>query len=116
MPTPKDVVDQYHKAFAGKDYATARSLLHDDLDFRGPIDTFTSADDLIESIQRLSPIVQDVRINKVFSEGDEVCVLYDLVTTTPAGAAPIAEWFQVRDDKIAAIKVYFDARPFAAPQ
>lgn len=52
----------------------------------------------------------------MFSEGDEVCVLYDLVTTTPAGAAPVAEWFRVRDDRIAAIQVYFDARPFAPPQ
>ena len=30
------------------------------------------------------------------------------------GTAFIAEWYQVKGDKIAAIRVVFDARPFAA--
>jgi hypothetical protein len=37
-----------------------------------------------------------------------------MVTKTPAGAALIAEWCQVRGDKIASIRVVFDARPFDA--
>lgn len=116
MPTSRDVVARYHEAFAGKDFATARSLLHDDLEFRGPIDTFATADDFIAAIQGLSTIVEEVRLRKLFSEGDEACILYDLVTTTPAGTAPVAEWYRVRGDRIAAIQAYFDARPFAPPQ
>ena len=34
---------------------------------------------------------------------------------TPAGTVPVAEWLTVKDDKIAAIRVFFDARPFAPP-
>jgi len=36
-----------------------------------------------------------------------------MVTKTPAGTAFIAEWHQVKGGKIAAIRVVFDARPFA---
>ena len=35
----------------------------------------------------------------------------DLITNTPAGTIPTAGWFQLRDGKIAAIRVFFDARP-----
>jgi hypothetical protein len=35
-------------------------------------------------------------------------------TNTPAGTQPVAEWYHVRDDKIARLQAYFDARPFAA--
>jgi ketosteroid isomerase-like protein len=31
----------------------------------------------------------------------------------PVPTAPTAEWYRVRDGRIAAIKVFFDARPFA---
>jgi hypothetical protein len=37
-----------------------------------------------------------------------------MVTKSPAGTAFIAEWHRVKGDKIAAIRVVFDARPFAA--
>ena len=53
-------------------------------------------------------------MRKAFVDGDDVCLLYDMVTSTPAGAQPIAEWYRVREGKIAAIQVYFDSQPFAA--
>ena len=34
--------------------------------------------------------------------------------STPAGTTFIAEWYQVKDGKIAALRVVFDTRPFAA--
>jgi hypothetical protein len=49
----------------------------------------------------------------VFVDGDDVCVLYDMVTNTPVGTALIVEWHKLKDDKIAAITAVFDARPFA---
>jgi ketosteroid isomerase-like protein len=109
------IVERYQQAFGGKDFETARSLLADDLEFRGPIDTFHSADDYLAAIRRLSAIVEGVEVERVFADGDDVAIFYGLVTSTPAGTAPVAEWYRVRDAKIAEIRVYFDARPFAPP-
>jgi len=53
-------------------------------------------------------------VKKVFAEGNDMCVLYDMVINTPAGTAFIVEWYQVRDEKIGALWAVFDARPFAA--
>jgi hypothetical protein len=104
---------RYHDAWKQHDFAAARSLLHDDLSFHGPIDTFERADDYIDALERLQPMVEDIETERVFSDGDDVVVLFELIT--PQGRAPVAEWYRVDGDKIAALKVYFDARPFAPP-
>jgi ketosteroid isomerase-like protein len=105
------VVEQYFAAFGRGDMAAARRLLWDDLSFRGPIDTFSKADDLIKALSALAPIVKGIEHRKVLVDGDDVATFYDMLT--PMGAAPIAEWHHVRDGKIDAIRVYFDPRPFA---
>lgn len=109
------IVQEYQKAIGSGDMKAARKLLQDDLSFVGPIDTFDSPEPYLESLNKLHPIVERVDVKKVFVDGNDVCMLYDMATnTTPAITAFIAEWFQVKGDKIAAIRVVFDARPFAA--
>ena len=112
---PQEIVDRYYATWTNNDFAASRALLHDNLSFHGPIDKFDNADDYIGAIKRLASIVQGIEKRKTFVDGDDVCVVYDLLTVTPAGAAPVAEWFTVSGDKIAAIRVFFDARPFAPP-
>lgn len=109
----KAVADKFFKAWTGGDFDTARGLLHDDLSFQGPIDSFDNADAYIGALQGLSQIVKAAEEQKVFVDGDDVCVIYDLVTATPAGTAPTAEWYHLRGGKISAVRVFFDARPFA---
>ena len=104
------VVARYFAAFGGGDVTTARQLLWDDLSFHGPIDTFNNADDLIRSLSALAPLVKGIEQRKVLVDGDDVATFYDMLT--PMGTSPIAEWHHVRDGKIDAIQVYFDARPF----
>ena len=112
---PADVVERFTSAWTSKDFQTARALLSDGLDFKGPIDTFDNADAYMAAIQRLAEIVNGIETRKLFVDGQDVCVIYDMITATPAGTVPIAEWHQVRDGKIARIRVYFDSRPFAPP-
>jgi ketosteroid isomerase-like protein len=110
---PRAITDTFFKAWTTGDLATARSLLHDDVSFSGPIDSFDSADAYIGALQGLSQIVARAEEQKVFVDGNDVCVIYDLVTNTPAGTAPTVEWYHVSGDKISAVRVFFDARPFA---
>ena len=107
------VVNQYFVAFGSGDMAAARRLLRDDLSFKGPIDTFNNADDLIKSLSALAPIVKGRENVKVLVDGDDVATFYDMLT--PMGSAAIAELHHVRDGKIDAIRVYFDPRPFVHP-
>ncbi len=113
MASASEVVHKFHAAVGGKNFSAARKLLHDDLNFKGPIDTFRNADDYVEAVKKMSGIVKSVDVKKLFVDGDDVRVLYDMITNTPVGTAFISEWFRVKDDKISEIRVVFDARPFA---
>lgn len=111
----REIVDAYRAAWENKDFETARQQLADNLDFAGPIDTFDNADDYITAIKGLSQITKGTSTKRVFEDGADVCVIYDLQTATPAGDAPVAEWYQVADGRISMIRVFFDARPFSPP-
>ena len=109
----RQIVDEFGAAFAKKDFSGARRLLHDDLSFQGPIDTFSRADDYVASITRLGAMMKGLRHQMTLVEGNEVAVFY--VLDTAFGSAPVADWYTIRDRKIASIRTYFDARPFAPP-
>ena len=86
-----EIIESYQTALGKGDFATARKLMQDNMTFQGPLDTFNTADEYLESLKKLASIVQRIDLKKVFVDGDDVCVLYDMVTNTPAGTAFIAE-------------------------
>jgi hypothetical protein len=106
------VAEDFFAAWTSRDFARARALLHDDLSFEGPIDSFSDADSYLQSLQGLSEIITGVDKRKVFVDGEDVCVIYDM-HTAPVPDARIAEWYTVRAGKIGSMSVVFDARPFA---
>ena len=114
MEGAAEVVAQYHQAFSSGDGAKARSLLADDLHFKGPIEEFDNAEAYMQSVAKLAQIVTGSDVKKVLADGDDVVTIYDLHTSTPAGTSNIAEWATVKGGKIAEMRVFFDARPFAA--
>jgi hypothetical protein len=107
------LADEFLDAWTHKQFERARSLLHDHLSFTGPIDSFTNADAYLASLRQLSDIVISTELRKVFADGDDACVIYDLHTTS-VPTARVCEWFRIRGGRIASISVVFDARPFAA--
>src|SRR5215472_16386529 len=92
------------QALGKGDFAAARKLVHDNLLFQGPIDTFHSSEPYFEALKKLHPIIQRVDMKKIFADGNDVCVLYDMVTKTPAGTAFVCEWYKVKGEKIAEIR------------
>ena len=113
MADPAQVAERFFDAWTSKDFERARWLLQDDVSFEGPIDTFSDADSYLASLRQLSGIVTGAEKQKVFVDGDDVCVIYDL-KTAPVPSSRTCEWYRVRDGKIASVSVVFDARPFAA--
>ena len=108
------IVSDYQQALGKGDFAGARKLVYDNLSFQGPLDTFHSPEPYFEALKKLHPIIQRIDMKKTFADGNDVCVRYDMVTNTPAGTAFVCEWYHVKGEKIAGIRVVFDARPFAA--
>jgi SnoaL-like protein len=104
-----NAVRKYHESWTQRDMRTARSYLVDDLDFQGPIDTFTNADDFIATLARFAAMLSRVDLLQEFYADDAAALLYDCVTDSPAGTIRTAEFFWLRDNKIATIRLVFDA-------
>jgi limonene-1,2-epoxide hydrolase len=114
MALPVDIVERYADALSSGDFDTARSLLADDLHFRGPIDEFHRADDYLAALRQLFSMVRGVENQATVAQDAQVVRFY--VLDTPVATAPVAEWFTVKDGRIAELRAYFDARPFAPPR
>ena len=71
MTNAATIVANYQSAVDAGDFVAARKLLRDDLAFHGPIDRFTSAEPLLESLKKLHPIVERIDVKKTFMDGDE---------------------------------------------
>jgi hypothetical protein len=109
---PRTVAATYFSAWKDKDFATLRSILADEVTFRGPLASLDDADACVEGLQGMSQIMTDIVIHKTFVDGLDVLTWFDLQTTV-APPAPTANWSHVEEGKITAIRVTFDARALA---
>jgi hypothetical protein len=112
--SPKEIVLAYQRALGASDYKTARTYLSDHFSFQGPLASHDKPEGLLKDLEQLHHIVKGVNMHKVFVDGEDVCLLYDLITTNPPVTSFTCEWYHVVDGKIASIRVTFDARPYAA--
>jgi hypothetical protein len=104
----------YLEAVATQQYDRVEGLLAPDLRFRGPAMTRTSAGEFLAALKRLAAIHVRNDVKRVFVDGDHVCVIYDFVTDTSAGALPAIEWLQFGGDRISSIDLYYDRLPWQA--
>ncbi len=110
---PRTLAATYFQAWGARDFVALRSVLADDATFRGPLGTADGADECIQGLTRMSEILSDIIIHKVFVDGPDVVTWFDLHTTI-APPAPTANWSHVESGKIAAIRVTFDPREVIA--
>ncbi len=115
MPTTTDrktLALEYLQAVAACDHAALQQRLAPDLRFRGPVMARSSAAEFLAALKRLGAIHVRSDVKRVFVDGDEVCVIYDFVTSTSAGALPTIEWLRFDGDRICAIDLYYDRLPW----
>ncbi len=66
--------------------------------------------DFIASTSHVAPITKRIEHRKMFIDGDEVCVIYNFVTTMDAlGSTRIAQWMKIKMGKTASLG-YFSTR------
>lgn len=102
----------YLEALGGQRYEKALDFLHEDVRIRGPAgETFGKPLDFIEMLRRYRGKYD---VKKVFVDGTDVCVLYDLVIGD--SAVFMSSWYQVRDGKIASVHTVFDPGAMGPPR
>lgn len=102
----------YLRAWQEHDWSALRSVLADDVTFRGPLASLDDADACVQGLKGMSQIMTEVVVRKRFVDGSDVLTWFDLHTTV-APPVPTANWSHVEDGRITAIRVAFDARALA---
>jgi len=108
-----DIIQGYFKKFfSGKArHLEVRDLLTDDFTFRDPLMSADSADEYVEQLRSLGDEIEMyAEVREIVGEGDVVAALIDF--QGPGGTMQYAQWFTMRDGKIARLEVIYDPRPF----
>jgi ketosteroid isomerase-like protein len=104
----RTVAHAYLEAFSRKDFDAFRRLLADDITFTGPTGKLSGAEAISTAYQRLAGMLVRNELRKTFVDKDEVCIIYDFVSDTAAGAVPTVEWLKVEHGKIRSIWLVTD--------
>jgi SnoaL-like domain len=104
----------YYRSWQARDFATLRSILADDVTFRGPLGTADGADACVAGVEGMSRMVTDVVVRHIFGEGDDA-VTWFVLHTEMAPPCPTATWIHAVDGRIATIEATFDPRPLLPP-
>jgi len=101
----------YITALDSQEYEKALGCLHENVRIRGPAgENYGKPLNFIEMLRQYRGKYD---VKKVFSDGNDVCVLYDLKTIGPT--VFMSSWYQVRDGKITSVHTVFDPSAFGPP-
>jgi hypothetical protein len=101
----------YLGAVGNKDLDQVEQLLAPDVTFAGPAMKLAGARDVLAALRRIGAVHVRNDVQRVFVDGDEVCVIYDFVTDTIGTVATI-EWLRFDGDRIRDVKLYYDQVPW----
>ena len=87
-PTPTAIVQAWTEAVHKGEFDKARPLAHENLHFRGPLDTFDRVDDFLDALKKLGGIVKGTEPEATITDGNQVAIFYILKTVV--GGAPVA--------------------------
>ena len=116
MIKPIEIVKNYYGAFDSHDFQRARSLMHDEFRFTGPMMEATSPEEFFAKMKDFDCEYKS-RIVHMVEDGDTVGVLLDCTFTRPFSATiRMSEWFRIDGDKIISSNLVYDTRQMPAMQ
>ena len=110
---PAALATTYVAAWQDHDWTTLRSILADDVTFRGPLGRADSAEECIAGLRAMARTLDHIDVRARLSDDTQVITWFDLHSTV-APPTPTANWTRVRDGKITSIRVAFDPRAMLA--
>jgi len=82
MNNPETQVREYLEAISDRDFELARTFLaDDDFSYISPIARFDDADRFIEQVSAIGPILEQIKIRRLFVSEPEVIVIADALIT-----------------------------------
>ncbi|WP_101525791.1 nuclear transport factor 2 family protein [Nocardioides houyundeii] len=110
--TPEQIALAYHRAWTSREMDAAMSYVADDVVCEAPAGRLHGAEALRAFMGPFAAMLTSSDLLAAYGDEHSAVVFYD--TSNPVVAsAPAAEFHQVRDGRIAALRIVFDRLPFA---
>jgi hypothetical protein len=106
---PRTTMLNYYESWKGKNLATFRTLLADDVSFKGPLGEVDGAEACAKSMEGLAGATTGLEIQKMIADEADVLTWFDL-QTAGAPVTPVASWARVKDGQVTRMRVAFDPR------
>lgn len=108
-----ELIISYIQALGQLDYKLLHQYLHSDFKYEGVI-SFYSANDYVAMIKdhANSPVAKVLlknEIKAIFTDSNECCVIYDLLSRFPDKRVSFAEWIKIEDGKMVSTNVKFNS-------
>jgi hypothetical protein len=110
---PATIAATYIEAWKAADVDRLRSILADDVSFRGPLAEVDGADEYAASIRGLFAATERIDVHNVWVDGEDVLTWFDL-QLPGAPPTPVAQWCHVEDGRVKRVQVTFDPRGILA--
>ena len=96
--------------FTTGEFDKLRNILADDLQFRGPLYNFDTAEDYINAMKAAPPEDFEYEMVKSFGKRSSACLIYKF--TKPGVETVMTQVFEVENQKIQKIILIFDTAVF----
>src|ERR1700759_4540414 len=93
---PKSVAQAYFAAWQARDFDRLRSILDDQVTFRGPLGKADNAEECLAGLRAMAENITEIRVLKIFIDEPDVITWFDLYTKDVAPIAT-ANWMHVED-------------------
>lgn len=110
------LVNDYLNSFYTGDFEHARTLVADEFTFHGPFLHVTGRNAFFDGARGLRPIVQGHHTLHQWTDGHDVCTVFDLQLESPAGTGTVtmSEWHTVNHAMLTSGRCLFDTATFRA--
>jgi len=107
-----EILKKFHQAWNNKDIDAIGNLLTDDTVYEDPLFTWKSKEEYLKGIEPILPGFVEIKVLQQMEKGNTVFTIEDFTANFPDGpiTVHVAEVTEIRGDKIAKSKSYFDPR------
>jgi len=104
---PRALAVAYIEAVGQKQFDRVAELLHPNVEFLTSGRSIRGVPAYVDALRRLAPIIVRNDVHAAIVDGNDVAVLYDFVTDTPAGTVSTIEWITVDAGRIRTSRLIF---------
>jgi ketosteroid isomerase-like protein len=105
---PRALAVAYIEAVGDKQFDRVEQMLHPDVEFVTSGPPIRGITEFVGALRRLAPIIVRNEVASIIVDGNDVAVVYDFVTDTPAGPVRTIEWITTDAGRIRTSRLIFD--------